>query len=724
MYRADWVVGGNTLFASELQVDWGDGTTSSSSMQLVYATGNTTNDWMLGYASWAHAYASSTVNNTITSVTCCLSTIVPPATIATFSPVLTSIPVITIPAGSPYVVSTPIQYPGGRAYYAFFAHTDRSNLSTTGVVGAGAFVGQRFAWTPPGVGLFTIQLVVADSQYNYLDSPIEFLINATSVTQPSAATVVSDQSGLVFDGFNVSAGYTETMSMTLRATNADGVSPVALITNVLPTNATITDCAEGVWPSMPPFSIGSQCTRTISWTLGSGAQTSDVVVATLVPDGLASPPSYYGFRVIPPQPIITSFLPASGPTGGSAVLTVCGTFLPVVADLRDTTVRINASKCSNPILSSGCILCVTPPGEGLNQTVTVWTTTYPRPNVPINTGYNYSPPSISSIFPTTGTTEGAFRLTLSGFNFGRFYQVVLVGGVVQTPFTCTDGSCVVTMLPSVGGFHLPVNLTVVGQTNAVARFFSFIAPTITSIYSATLAYPTKGGVNITFSGFNFGLAGGPIAVTIGGSDCPVTSHAHRVVVCTLPSGAGATNPVTFVVSGQATTTTGLNVAYDPLPTPSSQLLVFQSDSGNVAETTATQFYPTNVTYVRLPDPSVRYDTQPSHATQESTPLTLDPNDLLLGIVVSTSATAKSWTLPTPALMVAAMAAATTTQSLQVYDSFEFSVVAAASAITLVVPSGVTAYWTSAVVNNDSSLFRLVLTSIASGSEAYSIYLLA
>lgn len=99
--------------------------------------------------------------------------------------------------------------------------------------------------------------------------------------------------------------------------------------------------------------------------------------------------------------------------------------------------------------------------------------------------------------------------------------------------------------------------------------------------------------------------------------------------------------------------------------------------------------------------------------------TLTAAQLLGGLITGTPTAAANYTLPTPALLIAALQAFS---EVFLGQSFYFTVKntsAGANTITAVAPTGVTIVGTATVVQNNGKRFRVVLTGI--DTPAYSIY---
>ena len=219
--------------------------------------------------------------------------------------------------------------------------------------------------------------------------------------------------------------------------------------------------------------------------------------------------------------------------------------------------------------------------------------------------YSYAPPSVLSLAPATGPTSGLsadgsnITVTLLGVNLGR-------AGSLQFLPTSTDATAVIVdvpqgaklvhnhthivfSLPEGAGANLQVVVFVSGATSVGVSppvFFSYQPPKVLAVASASSqltctptvkqitasgvgvpasglisksftpnpgCFPTLGNPaeHILLSGQSFGAPSLPLRVTIGGAVCPVASHTHTAIICTLPNGVGEANAVVVVVGGRA-----------------------------------------------------------------------------------------------------------------------------------------------------------------------------
>lgn len=98
--------------------------------------------------------------------------------------------------------------------------------------------------------------------------------------------------------------------------------------------------------------------------------------------------------------------------------------------------------------------------------------------------------------------------------------------------------------------------------------------------------PTAGSVSLTIRGLDFAPAGN--SVMVGGRTCPITSEAADEVVCVLPEGTGASNPIR-VVDGAGIASPPYPFAYSP-PAITSVTAASAPTAGNVPITIIGQHF--------------------------------------------------------------------------------------------------------------------------------------
>jgi hypothetical protein len=112
------------------------------------------------------------------------------------------------------------------------------------------------------------------------------------------------------------------------------------------------------------------------------------------------------------QPVIHRFHIPSAPTTGQSLLTVYGSSFTATP-----TLSVGGHPCSIALGNSNgtIIICMLPIGQGINQSLIVTVDHLSTSGVP---SLSYDPPRINSVFPTSGTVDGGYVITIGGINFG------------------------------------------------------------------------------------------------------------------------------------------------------------------------------------------------------------------------------------------------------------------------------------------------------------------
>ncbi len=302
----------------------------------------------------------------------------------------------------------------------------------------------------------------------------------------------------------------------LIVTNASGASLPATFTYVAVTPPTIIS----VSPSQGPTSggtaitiIGTGFTGTTSVTVGFAVATFTVISSTQInavtPAGAAgaqnvvvttpngSATAVGAFTYTANAPTITTVVPNSGPVSGGTLITITGTNFTGA-----TSVTIGGiAATSFSVVTASQITAVTPVGTVGAKDVAV-TTAGGTATLPGGFIYYASGPSITSITPNVGTTDGGTSVTITGTNLltttSVSFGTTLATGVVVisstqvnavTPANFAGGIVDVTLTFSSG----PPVTRLAGYTYVTSLILSF-APT---------SGPNAGGTIVQIDGLNF-----------------------------------------------------------------------------------------------------------------------------------------------------------------------------------------------------------------------------
>jgi hypothetical protein len=167
--------------------------------------------------------------------------------------------------------------------------------------------------------------------------------------------------------------------------------------------------------------------------------------------------------------------------------------------------------------------------------------------------FAYDVQTLSLINPSNGPTTGGISVELTGSNFGVAASVTIGGSLCtnsvqnHTWFRCT--------LPSGSGTGRDVQM-IVGSTASNILSFNYDAPAIDRITPTSGV--TQGSTTLTVIGSNFATSG---SVFVSNAQCTTSFYNHSYIICSTPSGSGATNNVYVTVLSRSSNT--VNFAYLP-----------------------------------------------------------------------------------------------------------------------------------------------------------------
>ncbi|MCU0749126.1 MAG: IPT/TIG domain-containing protein, partial [Akkermansiaceae bacterium] len=186
------------------------------------------------------------------------------------------------------------------------------------------------------------------------------------------------------------------------------------------------------------------------------------------------------------------------------------------------------------------IVATLPAGDGLSQNVLVTVDGASSNALP----FDYDPPSITGLSPTTGSTSGGTVITLTGNNFGLSPSVTV--NTSEATLVSTSHSSIQFILPPGQGTNATIAVEATGQS-VTNQSFSYAAPVLSNVTAASR--PTAGGVHLTLTGSNFGIS--PLVSVGGNSAIIVGTPSHTQIIATLPPGEGLGKSVTVSVAGRS-----------------------------------------------------------------------------------------------------------------------------------------------------------------------------
>ena len=157
-----------------------------------------------------------------------------------------------------------------------------------------------------------------------------------------------------------------------------------------------------------------------------------------------------------------------------------------------------------------------------------------------------TPPAITNVSPSSGSTAGGTGVTLSGTGFSSSGNAVVIGGVSATPSAESSTSITFTTPAHAAGSVDIVVTTADGQSVTSTNAYTYVAaPTTTSV--TPNSGPTAGGTSVVIQGTAFT---GATAVSFGGSPATgVVVNSATQITAVSPAGSAGTVSVSVTTPG-------------------------------------------------------------------------------------------------------------------------------------------------------------------------------
>ncbi|NJQ00218.1 IPT/TIG domain-containing protein [Streptomyces zingiberis] len=256
-------------------------------------------------------------------------------------------------------------------------------------------------------------------------------------------------------------------------------------------------------------------------------------------------------------PVLITIAPTSGPTAGGNTVTLTGTGLTAVSQVRFGSIPVPFT-----VVSSTEITATAPPGTG-TVTVTV------RSSGGTSNGLAYTyvtAPVLSAIVPNNGPTTGGTTVVLTGTNLTGATGVSF-GGTPATSFTVDGPTQITAVAPAGTAGSVSVTVTTPGgPSNAVTYTYTAAVPVISNITPAT--GPLAGSQTVVLTGTGFT---GATLVRFGlVSAISFTVNSSTQITAVTPPGAVA-GPIGVTVTTPSGVSAPSTYTYAALPTVSQVL---------------------------------------------------------------------------------------------------------------------------------------------------------
>lgn len=490
---------------------------------------------------------------------------------------------VTVPPHAPGVVDVVVALPGADAVGAdlYTYLDDGTGATVTGVAPGTSPTGGGIPVTVTGTGLAgATGLTVGGVPVTDLDVAPD----GTTVTGTVPATQTP---GTVTVTLEFPAGSVDAGTITYLAPATPVLSPAQGPdeggTAVTLTGTGLTGATGVTFDGIPADDVVVVDDGTITLTTPPhAAGVVDVVVALPGLDAVATGGYAY---LLPGAPTVASVVPPTGPVAGGTEVTLTGTDLDSVTEVRFDGVLGTALDTDG---DGTTLTVVTPPHAAGPVAITL---VNPGGESVLPNGFTYlgdgTDTDVSSVDPGTAPTSGGTTVTLTGTGLTGATGLT-VGGAAASDVVVAPGggSLTATVPPSEAAG--PAGLVVVFPAGtADAGTITYVAPTLTGI--APVEGPTSGGTTVALTGTGLSAAS---AVTFGGTPATavtptadglsVTAPAHAAgpvaVAVTLPGADPAPLAFTYLEDGSDATVDGVDP--DELPTSGGTVTVTGSGLGD------------------------------------------------------------------------------------------------------------------------------------------------
>ena len=219
-------------------------------------------------------------------------------------------------------------------------------------------------------------------------------------------------------------------------------------------------------------------------------------VGVIVRTGGGPSNTFASFTFVTPASI-TGILPLSGSTNGGTLVTLKGKDFTGA-----TSVTIGGVEATSfTVVSATAITCITPARISAGGVGIIVTTAGGQSKQ--FSFYNYiTPPVITSLSPSSGSTVGGTIVTITGTNFTGATSVT-INGKAATPIKVVDNTTITCKAPvSTSAGPVDVIVTTGGGPSSAFSSFTYVTPAVITSISPAFG-PKAGGTSVTITGTNF-----------------------------------------------------------------------------------------------------------------------------------------------------------------------------------------------------------------------------
>ena len=258
-------------------------------------------------------------------------------------------------------------------------------------------------------------------------------------------------------------------------------------------------------------------------------------------------------------PTLSTISPSNASTLGGTYMTVTGASFGVTGAVyfySTTSAAVVLCPVGPAGYNQSSVQCIIPAGQGTGWQVYLYSggvQTATRLN------FSYNAPTVTSLSPNSGVTDGGAIVTLHGSSFGTSGTVTVAGApcLQAGSGTLYSDSLIQCQVAAGQGVNFPTTVLVSGQSftsSTPSLAWSYSAPTVNALLPSS--GPTTGQFVLTVLGTSFGsmafVTFNASFGAAGAQNCTATGlgQSNAQITCLAPAGQGPSTPVYVSVSGQ------------------------------------------------------------------------------------------------------------------------------------------------------------------------------
>lgn len=249
-------------------------------------------------------------------------------------------------------------------------------------------------------------------------------------------------------------------------------------------------------------------------------------------------------------PSISSVSPPAGPAAGGTTVTIVGTGF-VAGSHEDTQVTFNGVDGEVTSVTTTTVVVVAPAGSAGDVLIRVTNPNGESTTISGAFAYSGAAPTVTSVAPATGSTNGGTSVVIEGADF-RSGATVRFGGTLATGVVVNSGTRITAVTPPHAAGAVMVEVTNADlQSGSRSNAFTYTpapSPTVSGVSPNTGS--TGGGTPVVISGTNF-VSGATVRFGNSLATSVVVTSSTRITAVSPARSAGAVTVTVANPDGQS-----------------------------------------------------------------------------------------------------------------------------------------------------------------------------